>query len=209
MKLSLGIFASHGGSNLQTIIDASKEGRLDAVPAVVISNNADSPALARARDAKIPGYHLSARTHPELAELDRAITDTLERHGVNLIVLAGYMKKLGHTTLERYHGQILNIHPALLPKYGGKGMYGRHVHEAVLATGERVTGVTIHLVDAEYDTGSIVAQCEVPVLEGDTVETLAERVLQREHTFYVETLQKISIGEITLPDAGQHQEEIG
>ncbi|MCJ7491545.1 MAG: phosphoribosylglycinamide formyltransferase [Dehalococcoidia bacterium] len=196
--LRLGFLASHGGSNMQAIIDACKDGRLDAEPAVVISNNSESTALERARREGIPNYHLSSATHRDPAELDAAILRTLEEHGVDLVILAGYMKLLGPRTLARYRGRILNIHPALLPKFGGKGLYGKKVHEAVLAAGERVTGVTIHLVDERYDAGPIVAQSEVPVLEGDTVDSLAARVLEREHQLFAETLQKIAVGEIDL-----------
>jgi phosphoribosylglycinamide formyltransferase-1 len=110
------------------------------------------------------------------------------------------MKKLGEKTLSAYQGGVINIHPALLPKYGGTGMYGMHVHEAVIAAGERETGVTIHLVDREYDHGSILAQSRVPVLPGDTAESLAARVLEREHTFLVETLKRIVDEEIALPN---------
>ncbi len=184
---------------MQAIVDACKEGRLDAQPCVVISNNSDSLALERARSEGIPAYHLSSVTHPQPEALDQAILDTLRNHGVNLVILAGYMKKLGPQTLRAYRGRILNIHPALLPKFGGKGMYGRFVHEAVLAAGEKVTGVTIHLVDEEYDHGPVVAQCEVPVMENDTVETLSARVLEREHQFFAETLQEIALGTIVLP----------
>ena len=197
-KLRLGFLASHGGSNMQAIIDACKDGRLDAKPAVVISNNSESTALERARREGIPHFHLSSATHPDPAELDAAILRTLEEHGVDLVILAGYMKLLGPETLTRYRGRILNIHPALLPKFGGKGLYGKKVHEAVLAAGERVTGVTIHLVDERYDAGPIVVQSEVPVLDGDTVDSLAARVLQREHQLFAETLQKIAVGEIDL-----------
>ncbi|MBL7170513.1 MAG: phosphoribosylglycinamide formyltransferase [Candidatus Omnitrophica bacterium] len=192
IMLKLGFFASHGGSNMQAIIDACKDGRLNAKPCVVITNNSDSTALERAKEEGIPGYHLSSKTHPDVTELDRIIFDVLEKYGVNLVILAGYMKKLGSKTLKTYKGRILNIHPALLPKFGGKGLYGRHVHEAVLAAGEKVTGVTIHIVDEEYDKGPIINQCEVPVYENDTVDTLSKRVLRREHEFFVETLQKIS-----------------
>jgi phosphoribosylglycinamide formyltransferase-1 len=198
----LGFLASHGGSNMQAIIDACKEGRLHAQPAVVISNNSESTALERARREGIPGYHLSSATHPDPAELDAAITHTLEEHGVDLVILAGYMKLLGPQTLARYRGRILNIHPALLPKFGGKGLYGKKVHEAVLAAGERVTGVTIHLVDERYDAGPIIAQREVPVMEGDTVDSLADRVLEREHELYAETIEKIVQGEIDLDAVG-------
>ena len=196
--LRLGFFTSHGGSNMQAIIDACNARQLNAVPAVVISNNRDSQALQRAQAESIPWYHLSGKIHPEPAALDSAVLDALERHAVDIVILAGYMKKLGTRTLRQFRGRILNIHPALLPKYGGQGMYGRHVHEAVIAAGEQVTGVTIHLVEAEYDTGGIVAQCEVPVLAGDTVDSLAARVLQREHEFFVETLQQINDGQLKL-----------
>ena len=201
-KPRLGFLASHGGSNMQAIIDACKEGRLDAEPAVVISNNSDSTSLGRARREGIPGYHLSGKTHPDPEQLDTAILQALQDHDVDLVILAGYMKLLGPKTLERFRRRILNIHPALLPKFGGKGLYGRAVHEAVLAGGEKVTGVTIHLVDERYDRGPIVAQCEVPVVEGDTPDSLAARVLESEHRLYADTLQRIVRGEIDLDEIG-------
>ena len=146
-RVRLGFLVSHGGSNMQAIIDAWKEGRLHAEPAVVISNNSASGGMERARQEGIPAIHLSAATHPDPSDLDAAIARALEAHGVDLVILAGYMKLLGPRTLSRYRGRILNVHPALLPKYGGKGFYGKRVHEAVLAAGERVTGASIHLVD--------------------------------------------------------------
>jgi phosphoribosylglycinamide formyltransferase-1 len=155
-------------------------------------------ALQRARNEGIPWYHISGVTHPGSAE-DEEILRVLQRHGVDTVILAGYMKRLGAVTLNAYRGRILNIHPALLPKFGGKGMFGKRVHEAVLAAGEKVTGVTIHLIDEHYDTGPIINQCQVPVLENDTVDSLSERVLKHEHRLYVETLQKISDGRIRLP----------
>jgi phosphoribosylglycinamide formyltransferase-1 len=197
-QLRLGFLSSHGGSNMQAIFDACKAGRLDANLCVVISNNSRSTALKRAKREQVPGYHLGGRTHPDPEELDDAILQTLEKHDVNLVVLVGYMKLLGPKTVSRYRGRILNIHPALLPKYGGKRFYGQAVHEAVLAAGESVTGVTIHLVDQMFDHGPIVAQTEVPVLDGDTADSLADRVLSREHQFYSETLRRIQQGEIDL-----------
>ena len=201
-ELRLGVLASHGGTNLQAIMDACKQGRLNARVCVIISNNSKSVALERARREGIPGYHLSGAVHPAPEQLDQAILQTLETHRVDLVILAGYMKLLGHKTLSRYNNRVLNIHPALLPKFGGKGMYGMNVHEAVIAAKESVTGVTIHMVDEIYDHGLIVAQCEVPVLVGDTPESLAERVLKHEHEFWVETLHKISRGEIDLDTIG-------
>jgi phosphoribosylglycinamide formyltransferase-1 len=198
MKLRLGFLASHGGSNVQAILDACREGRLDAVPCVVISNNSDALVLDRAMAARVPAFHLSAHVHPDPARLDEAILATLEKHRVNLIVLAGYMKKLGPRTLARYRGRVLNMHPALLPKFGGKGMYGHHVHDAVLAAGAKESGATVHLADAEYDTGRILAQRKVAVRFDDTSESLAARVLEVEHQLYAETLQRIAMGEIKL-----------
>ena len=196
--LHLGFLASHGGSNMQAIIDACKQGRLDAKPCVVISNNSDSMVLTRASTEGIPRYHISASTHPGETE-DRAILRTLQAHDVDTVILAGYMKRIGPATLQAYRGRILNIHPALLPKFGGRGLYGKQVHKAVLRAGEKVTGVTVHVVDEQYDTGPILNQAQVPVMAGDTVDSLAERVLAQEHLLYVETLRKIGEGKIALP----------
>jgi phosphoribosylglycinamide formyltransferase-1 len=138
-------------------------------------------------------------THPDPADLDRAVLEALERHGTDLVVLAGYMKKLGPATLGRFKGRVLNIHPALLPKFGGPGMYGRRVHEAVLAAGEKESGVSIHIVDADYDTGPVIAQERVPVLPGDTPDSLAARVLEQEHRLLTATLGRIASGELPLP----------
>ncbi len=196
--LRLGFLASHGGTNVQAILDACTDGRLAATPCVVISNNSASEALTRARRESVPAYHLSERAHPSAGELEQAILKVLQEHRVNLVILAGYMRKLGSLVLERYPGRVLNIHPALLPRFGGKGMYGRAVHEAVLAAGDAETGVTVHLVDNRYDHGPIVAQSRVPVLPDDDVERLSRRVLKREHQIFVETLQGIESGEIDL-----------
>ena len=197
-KLRLGVLASHGGTNLQAIIDACAEGRLNAKISVVISNNSREKALQRARIAGIPAFHLSGQTHPTPEGLDSAISDTLVAHEIELVVMAGYMKLLGPKTLSAFQSRILNTHPALLPKFGGGGMYGARVHEAVLAAGDGTTGVTVHLADELYDHGAIVAQSEVPVHEGDTVKTLRARVLTREHSFLVETLQRVATGKIDL-----------
>jgi phosphoribosylglycinamide formyltransferase 1 len=199
MTINLGFFASGRGSNMQAVIDACNAGFLDAKPCVAISNNSQSEALVRARREGIPAYHFSSKTHPDPAQLDETILSALRQHHVDLVILAGYMKKLGEKTLSAYQGRVINIHPALLPKYGGEGMYGIHVHEAVIAAGDRETGVTIHLVDREYDHGAILAQCRLPVLETDTAASLAERVLEMEHVFLVETLRRIIAGEILLP----------
>jgi len=178
------------------ILNDCKAGKLDAEPAVVISNNVDAGALEYAGDAEIPAFHLSTQTHPE--KIDDVITDTLKSHAVDWVILAGYMKKIGPQLLEEFQGKIFNIHPSLLPKHGGKGMFGIHVHESVLASGDSETGVTIHLVDGEYDQGRVLAQEVVKVEEGDTPEVLAARVLKLEHQLYSETLQGVIEGRISL-----------
>ena len=197
-KMPIGVIASHGGTNLQAIMDACADGTLDAEIKVVISNNSRSLALERARRASIPTAHLSSVTHPDPVHLDAAIADALTSHGVELVALAGYMRKLGPRTLRQYRNRILNIHPALLPKFGGQGMYGEHVHAAVIAAGESVSGVSVHLVDEEYDRGPVIAQSKVPVLPSDIPDTLAARVLEQEHSLYPQTIQRIASGEIDL-----------
>lgn len=183
---------------MQAVVAACRSGMLAAKPALLICNNRAAEAVTRAEAQGIPAYVLNAATHSEPDALDQAMLEALRRHGCDLIVLAGFMKKIGPRVLAAYADRIINIHPSLLPKYGGKSMYGRAVHEAVLAAGEKVTGVTIHLVNANYDEGRILAQCEVPVQSDDTAETLSARVLAREHGFLVETLREIASGRIRL-----------
>jgi folate-dependent phosphoribosylglycinamide formyltransferase PurN len=128
----IGVFASHGGTNIQAIIDACRDGRLNAMVSVVISNNSDSFALKRSKQEGIPSFHISTAKYPNPIYLENNLVEILEEYHVDVIVLAGYMKKLGEKILKKYSGRILNIHPSLLPKYGGQGMYGNHVHEAVI-----------------------------------------------------------------------------
>ncbi len=200
MIMNIGILASHNGSNAQAIIDACKTRLLQAVPAVIISNNSNSGAIVRAKQEGIPFYHLSYITHPQPEELDQAILDSLHKHNVDIVVLAGYVKKLGPKTLAGFKGNVINTHPSLLPKFGGQGMYGIHVHEAVIAAKEKETGVSVHILEEEYDTGPVIAQAKIPVLPNDTPETLQARVLELEHSFLPKTLQKIVSGEIILPN---------
>jgi len=183
---------------LQAIIDASANGRLQAEVAVVISNNSQAGALKRARTGRIPWAHLSSRTHPDPRALDAAITGTLRRHKVELVVLAGYMRKLERETLAAFAGRIINTHPSLLPAFGGQGMYGMRVHQAVIAAGVDESGISIHLVNGEYDMGLVLAQRRVPVRLGDDAEALARRMLPVEHAFVVETLQRIATGELSF-----------
>lgn len=197
-KLHLGFFASHGGSNMQAIIDNIKKGKLDAIPSVLISNNSNSGAIQRAINENIPYYHISSKTHQNEEDYIQTIIDVLDKHNVDTLVLAGYMKILDKRIISHFNGRALNIHPALLPKYGGKDMYGIKVHQAVIAAKEKQSGVTVHLINENYDDGCILAQSIVEVCAEDTVEILAARVLEQEHIIYSETLQKIALNEIKI-----------
>jgi len=199
MSLKIGVLASHGGSNMQAIIDRIEAGELDARVVVIISNNSGSGAIERAQRHDLPWRHISGKTHPGPDGEDRAIHAALTDTGAEVVVLAGYMKKIGPRTLDTFRGRILNIHPALLPKHGGKGMYGIHPHESVLAAGDSESGATVHAVDEHYDHGPVLRQRRVPVLADDTPETLQQRVLAEEHVIYVEVLADIVDGKITLP----------
>lgn len=199
--IRLGFLASHNGTNMQAIVMACVAGITDAVPVIVISNNRTAEAMNWGRAHGLTARHISGRTEGSPEACDRAIADALSEARVNLIVLAGYMRLLGPETLARFSGHILNVHPALLPKFGGKGMYGEHVHRAVLASGDKVSGVSIHIVTAEYDEGPVLGQVKVPVNTDDTVETLARRVQAREMIFFPEIIEAIAKGEIDLDAA--------
>ena len=196
--MKIGVLASHEGTTLQSLLDACADGRIPARIALVVSNNGDSGALRRARQAGVNAVHLSSATHPDPAALDAAIRDALLAAGVDVVFLAGYMKKLGPLVLAAFEGRILNTHPALLPRFGGPGMYGDRVFEAVLAAGDTESGASVHLVDAEYDSGAVVRQCRVPVMRGDTLAELKARVQAREKELVIETLAQIARGEIRL-----------
>jgi len=161
----------------------------------VVSNNSRAGILDVARSNSLPALHVSQKqflTEPEFVD---ALLAALRSHGVDFIALAGYMKQLPAEVVNAYRNRIVNIHPALLPRFGGKGMYGIHVHEAVIAAGVAESGATVHVVDEEYDRGAIILQKSVPVLSGDTPETLAARVLSVEHEIYPEALRRIALGE--------------
>ena len=181
IDLSIAVFASGGGTNLQALIDASKGGILSGRVAAVISNNSGAYALERARKENIPAYHISGKIYPERARLVSRLFEVFDENNISLVVLAGYMKLVPTEVVRRYRSRIINIHPALLPKYGGEGMYGINVHKAVLESGDQISGATVHLVDEIYDHGAILIQRTVPVLPDDTPESLAARVLKVEH----------------------------
>ena len=191
----IAVLASHGGSILQAVMDACATGALKARVALVISNNGDSLALRRAAAAGLRTRHLSGRTHPTPARLDAAICAALKEAGADWVLLAGYMKKLGPQTLGAFRRRILNAHPALLPKYGGRGFYGRNVHQAVVDAGDNETGATLHFVEEDYDTGPIIAQVRVPIEPDDRVEDVEERVQAAERKLVVETLAALMAGD--------------
>lgn len=190
--------ASHRGTNLRHIDAACETEGVRAELALLISNNSTAPILDYAREQLIPGLHLSSQTHPDPAALDRAICDALVAHEIDLVFLSGYMKRLGPMTIDRFRGRVLNIHPALLPAYGGQGMYGDRVYEAVLAAGEHQTGATIHLVDEEYDHGRTVMQRHVPVKPGDDVGRLKKRVLEAERELCTTAISRLADGSLDL-----------
>jgi phosphoribosylglycinamide formyltransferase-1 len=183
--IRIAVMASGRGSNFRAIHEALA--RMQEPPARIvlcISNNPSPGAFDYAREHGIPTIRLSPRMFETEAEYARELIATLERHDVELIVLAGYMRRIPAEVVERHRGRILNIHPALLPEFGGEGMYGMNGHAAVIAAGRRESGATVHLVDGEYDTGAIVAQERVEIPEGETPEGLATRVLEVEHRLF-------------------------
>jgi phosphoribosylglycinamide formyltransferase 1 len=195
--LKLGFLASGNGSSARAIMAAIKGGALDAEPRLVVSNNRSAAVLAFAAEAGVPSLCIATQADPGAA--DARLAEAMTAHGVELIVLSGYLRQLGPRTLARFAGRILNIHPGPLPAFGGHGMYGRRVHEAVIAAGVAESGACIHLVDAEYDRGPVIARRSVAVEPGDTPGDLEARVRAVEPQFYVETLRGIAEGAIVLP----------
>ena len=196
MNSRIAVLASGGGSSLQALLGyfdalgAASSGRI----VVVASNRPGAGALARATARDIPTAVLQGPKQPDGPELG----DVLEQHKVDLVVLAGYLKLLPSDVVKRFDGRIVNIHPALLPAFGGHGMYGNHVHRAVLESGVKVTGVTAHFVDDVYDSGRIIAQWPVPVFASDDVASLAARVLRVEHLVYPRVVDAVAAGRTTL-----------
>jgi phosphoribosylglycinamide formyltransferase-1 len=195
VSIRLAIFASGAGTTAQAVIDACADGRIDGSVALVVSNNADAPVLARAVAAGIPWRHISAATNPREGSLEAAMLAALRDSEVTHVLLAGYMKRLGQAVLAAYPGRVYNTHPALLPAYGGEGMYGDHVHAAVLADGAARSGATVHLVNEAYDDGRILGSVEVAVLEDDDVASLGERVRGAERLLLVRVLARVAEGD--------------
>lgn len=198
-RLNIAIMVSGAGrgSNMMALIEGCTSGEIAGQVALVIGTRSDAPALLRAQEAGIKTVVVSPRKYEGDEEgYGNALLRLLQRYEIGLICLAGYMRRLPVSVVTQYERRIMNIHPALLPFFGGQGMYGHHVHEAVLESGMKVAGCTVHFVDAEYDTGAIIHQRVVPVLGEDTPETLASRVLREEHRAYVEAVAGFAEGRI-------------
>jgi phosphoribosylglycinamide formyltransferase 1 len=189
MPSRLAVLASGRGSNLQAIVDHFDDLARERVAKVVLvaSNRADSPALIRAATSSIDIAHFNA------ADDGTELLDLLKKHRIDLVVLAGYLKRIPSKVIREYSGRMINIHPALLPAFGGEGMYGARVHEAVIASGAKESGVTVHLVDDDYDRGPVVAQWRIPVEPADTADKLAARVLNVEHVVYPRTVEMVAL----------------
>lgn len=197
----IGVLASGGGSNLQVLMDRIRAGDLPAELAFVASNNSKSGALARARAFGAAAYHVSALTEGGEDAAARRLVETARGHGIDLLVLAGYMKLIPSGLLSLLKNRVLNIHPALLPAFGGAGFYGSRVHEAVRARGCQVSGVTIHMVNAAYDEGQIVLQRPVPLRPEWTAERIGAAVLEAEHRYYWQVVRGFAVGEIVPTDS--------
>jgi len=194
--LKLGFLASNNGSAMRAIVDAALDRRLKAEPLLLVSNKDETGAVKFARERGIKVQIIPTLPNPD--EADRKICDALMSANVEIVILSGYLRKLGERTLNHFNGRILNTHPALLPKFGGKGMYGRRVHEAVWAAKERETGATIHVADGEYDHGRILAQHVVPLRDDMDVERIESLVMAAEQSLLLETLIQIQSGQLRL-----------
>jgi len=202
-ELKIAVFASGKGSNFKAILEAIRAGTIpNASIAAVISNNSDAGALALARENGLPAVHISQKQFSSTDEFTIALLAVLREVRANFIVLAGYMKKIDPRVVQTFRNRIINIHPALLPAFGGAGMYGKYVHEAVIRSHATVSGATVHLVDEEYDRGAVVLQRSVPVDPSDTPESLGAKVLVVEHELYPEAVRLFAQGRVVVD--GQH-----
>jgi phosphoribosylglycinamide formyltransferase-1 len=196
--MRLAVFASGGGSNFGAMLKAIDADRLDATPVLVV---ADRPGTGAAEKAEARGIPVAVLPPGDFVDEDAfadALLDALARSGTTHVALAGYLRKVPARVVAAFRHRMLNVHPALLPAFGGKGYYGERVHQAVLDYGCRVSGATVHLVDTEYDTGPIVLQEPVPVLQDDTARALAARVLLVEHRLYPQALQLFAEGRVRV-----------
>ncbi|MFI5144964.1 MAG: phosphoribosylglycinamide formyltransferase [Ignavibacteria bacterium] len=196
--MNLCVLASGRGSNLNSIINFQKKGKIRSKVALVISNNSNSNALNIARKYQIPAVHLSQKQYNSEPEFVNAFLETLQKHRIDLIVLAGYMKMVPLDVISTFKNRIINIHPALIPSFCGQGFFGMKVHEAVIESGVKLTGVTVHFVDEVYDNGPIILQVPVKVKDNDTPETLQKRVLKYEHRSLPEAIKLLESKKFTV-----------
>jgi len=193
------LVSGHGrGTNMQSIIDACKDGRITGEVAVVIGVRPDAPAMKRAAESGVETVVINPKEFDFPANYDQALLQALKSRQIDLICLAGYMRKIGQPVIDAYRNRIMNIHPALIPMFFGQGMYGSHVHEAAIERGVKISGCTVHFVDEDYDTGPIVLQSVVPVMDDDTPESLAARILPEEHKAYIQAIQLFAKGRLKV-----------
>jgi phosphoribosylglycinamide formyltransferase-1 len=193
-KIGIGVLVSGGGSNFQALAEAARRGEIPGEVRLLVSNKPGAGALDRAKALGVEALVMEPKAFPDRAAYFDAVAGEFSRRGVGLVCLAGFLLKVEPNFIRRFPGRILNIHPALLPKFGGKGMWGHHVHVAVLAAGEKESGCSVHLVDEEFDHGTVLAQARVPVLPGDTADLLAARVLKEEHKLFPAVVAKAAAG---------------
>ncbi len=198
MSLRCAVLASGQGSNFQALLDRKTAGDLHVDFVLLIGNNSAAGAFEKARSRGISCRHLVPSHFPSEDDYCKKFLEILAEHRIELIVLAGYMKKLPGGVVQAYHRRIVNIHPALLPAFGGKGMYGSHVHEAVIEYGAKLSGITVHFVDEEYNHGPIILQKAIAVLDTDNPHSLAQRVLRVEHSCYWQAIEAIAAGKIVF-----------
>jgi phosphoribosylglycinamide formyltransferase 1 len=196
MSIKIAVLLSGSGTTLQNIIDCCASGAIDGEVVCVVSSRADAYGLTRADNSSIPNTAVLRKEHENADTFSQAIWDFVNPHEPDLIVLAGFMSLLN--VPSRYDGRIMNVHPALIPAFCGKGMYGHHVHKAVIAYGAKLSGVTVHFVDGEYDNGPIIMQSTVEVKEDDTPDILAERVQAEERAIYPKAVQLFAEGRLKL-----------
>ena len=194
----IAVFVSGGGSNFMAIHHQIKQGKIPGEIVLVISNNPNCGAIQFAEENSIPVLIINETRYPNPHTLNELLTDTCLKAEINLICLAGYMKMLPPAFVKQYENKILNIHPGLLPEFGGKGFFGMRVHEAVINSGKRESGATVHFVDEIYDHGPIILQKKVEVLETDTAESLATRILKLEHELFPEVVKAFCENKIIM-----------
>ena len=196
-KVKVAVFASGTGTDFLSLVQASGVNDLGWEVVLLVTNNAEAGAIDKAKAYNISFIYLNSKDFEKKGDFSEALLNVLEQHKTDLIALAGYLRKIPEKIIEKYRKKIINIHPALLPAFGGKGYYGAKVHQAVLDAGCKMSGVTVHYVNSEYDEGAIIAQRCVPVLDGDDAESLGKRILAAEHELYPEVITQLVQGKLS------------